>query len=157
VCGAEPNDHRRRPRVQGRALAETVALAETLGARVYGEPQANSVAFPSDHPLFAGVLPGLSQEFVEPWSRRMWCWDRLESISTIFVYARGPLPDGMTVVTSILMRGSRKTYPVKVGILADPKAAMAIDAAPAPAYDRSAAGCGQAALGDRARAAPAGT
>src|SRR5262245_60023226 len=36
------------------ALAEAVELAETLGARVYGEPQASSVAFPSDHPLFAG-------------------------------------------------------------------------------------------------------
>jgi thiamine pyrophosphate-dependent acetolactate synthase large subunit-like protein len=43
------------------ALAEAVALAETLGARVYAEPQANTTAFPSEHPLFAGVLPGLSQ------------------------------------------------------------------------------------------------
>src|SRR5919197_1062055 len=43
------------------ALAEVVALAETLGARVYAEPQANTTAFPSEHPLFAGVLPGLSQ------------------------------------------------------------------------------------------------
>ena len=43
------------------ALAEAVELAETLGARVYGEPQANSVAFPADHPLFAGVLPSLRQ------------------------------------------------------------------------------------------------
>jgi benzoylformate decarboxylase len=109
------------------ALAETVALAETLGARVYGEPQANSVAFPSDHPLFAGVLPGLSQGI-----RRA-----LEPADVIlviglnlfqpFLYtARGPLPDGMAVVQIDSDAWEvAKTYPVKVGILADPKAAMA--------------------------------
>jgi benzoylformate decarboxylase len=55
------------------ALAEAVTLAETLGARVYGEPQANSIAFPADHPLFAGVLPSLSQgirQALEPADRR---------------------------------------------------------------------------------------
>jgi benzoylformate decarboxylase len=109
------------------ALAEAVELAETLGARVYSEPQANSVAFPSAHPLFAGVLPGLSQGV-----RRA-----LEPADVVlviglnlfqpFLYApRGPLPDGKTVVhidSDPWEVG--KTYPIKVGILSDPKAAMA--------------------------------
>jgi benzoylformate decarboxylase len=108
-------------------LAEAVELAETLGARVYAEPQANSVAFPSDHPLFAGVLPGLSQGIrraLEPADVLLVVG--LNLFQPFLYAARGPLPDGMTVVhidSDPWEVG--KTYPVRVGILSDPKAAMA--------------------------------
>jgi benzoylformate decarboxylase len=109
------------------ALAEAVELAETLGARVYGEPQANSVAFPSDHPLFAGVLPGLSQGIrraLEPADVVLVLG--LNLFQPFLYTARGPLPDGMAVVQIDSDPWEvGKTYPVKVGILADPKAAMA--------------------------------
>jgi benzoylformate decarboxylase len=109
------------------ALAETVELAEMLGARVYGEPQANSVAFPSDHPLFAGVLPGLSQGIrraLEPADVVLVIG--LNLFQPFLYTARGPLPDGMAVVQIDSDPWEvAKTYPVKVGILADPKAAMA--------------------------------
>ncbi|HEX2275890.1 MAG TPA: thiamine pyrophosphate-binding protein [Candidatus Tectomicrobia bacterium] len=109
------------------ALAEAVTLAETLGARVYGEPQANSVAFPADHPLFAGVLPSPSQGI-----RRA-----LEPADVVlviglnlfqpFLYTdRSPLPDHVTVVQIDSDPWEvGKNYPVKVGVLSDPKAAMA--------------------------------
>jgi benzoylformate decarboxylase len=40
----------------GGALAEVVALAETLGARVYGAPLHSNLDFPTDHPLWTGML-----------------------------------------------------------------------------------------------------
>jgi benzoylformate decarboxylase len=38
------------------ALPEVVALAETLGARVYGAPLHSNLDFPTDHPLWTGML-----------------------------------------------------------------------------------------------------
>jgi len=40
----------------GGAVAEVVALAETLGARVYGVPLYSNLNFPTDHPLWTGML-----------------------------------------------------------------------------------------------------
>jgi benzoylformate decarboxylase len=40
----------------GGALAEVVALAETLGARVYGVPLYSNLNFPTAHPLWTGML-----------------------------------------------------------------------------------------------------
>jgi benzoylformate decarboxylase len=109
------------------ALLEAVALAETLGARVYGEPQANSIAFPSDHALFAGVLPGLSQGIrraLEPADVVLVIG--LNLFQPFLYAARGPLPDHATVVqidSDAWEVG--KNYPVTVGLLSDPKVAMA--------------------------------
>jgi benzoylformate decarboxylase len=109
------------------ALTEAVALAETLGARVYGEPQANSIAFPPEHPLFAGVLPSLSQGV----RRALEPADVLLVIGLnlfqAFLYTPGgPLPAGMMVVQIDSDPWEiGKNYPVQVGILSDPKAALA--------------------------------
>lgn len=108
------------------AIAEAVALAECLGARVYGEPQANRVAFPTEHPLFAGVLPSLSQAIL----RALEPADVLLIIGLNlfqpFLYVpKGPLPEGATVVhidSDPWEVG--KNYPVRVGMLSDPKAAL---------------------------------
>jgi benzoylformate decarboxylase len=40
----------------GGALPEVVALAETLGVRVYGAPLYSNLNFPTDHPLWTGML-----------------------------------------------------------------------------------------------------
>ena len=40
----------------GGAVAEVVALAETLGARVFGAPLYSNLNFPFDHPLWTGML-----------------------------------------------------------------------------------------------------
>jgi benzoylformate decarboxylase len=40
----------------GGAVAEVVTLAETLGARVYGVPLYSNLNFPTDHPLWTGML-----------------------------------------------------------------------------------------------------
>jgi benzoylformate decarboxylase len=109
------------------ALAEAVELAETLGARVYGEPQANSIAFPADHPLFAGVLPSLSQgvrRALEPADVLLVIG--LNLFQPFLYAAKGPLPEHATVVQIDSDPWEvGKNYPVKVGVLSDPKAAMA--------------------------------
>jgi benzoylformate decarboxylase len=109
------------------ALAEAVELAETLGARVYGEPQANSIAFPSDHALFAGVLPSLSQgvrRALEPADVLLVIG--LNLFQPFLYMASGPLPEHATVVQIDSDPWEvGKNYPVRVGILSDPKAAMA--------------------------------
>jgi benzoylformate decarboxylase len=109
------------------ASGEAVALAEALGARVYGEPQANSVAFPADHPLFAGVLPSLSQGIrraLEPADVLLVVG--LNLFQPFLYIPQGPLPETATVVhidSDPWEVG--KNYPVQVGMLADPKAALA--------------------------------
>jgi benzoylformate decarboxylase len=109
------------------ALAEAVKLAEALGARVYGEPQANSIAFPSDHPLFAGVLPSLSQgvrRALEPADVVLVIG--LNLFQPFLYTPQGPLPEGVMVVQIDSDPWEvGKNYAVKVGILSDPKAAMA--------------------------------
>jgi len=109
------------------AIAEAVALAESLGARVYGEPQANRAAFPAEHPLFAGVLPSLSQAIrraLEPADVLLIIG--LNLFQPFLYIPKGPLPEGATVVhidSDPWEVG--KNYPVQVGVLSDPKAALA--------------------------------
>jgi benzoylformate decarboxylase len=109
------------------ALRQAVELAETLGARVYGEPQANSVAFPADHPLFAGVLPSLSQGIrraLEPADVLLVIG--LNLFQPFLYMPRAPLPETATVIhidSDPWEVG--KNYPVHVGVLSDPLAAMA--------------------------------
>jgi benzoylformate decarboxylase len=109
------------------AITEAVALAETLGARVYGEPQANSIAFPPEHPLFAGVLPSLSQgvrRALEPADVLLVIG--LNLFQPFLYTPGGPLPAGMMVVQIDSDPWEiGKNYPVQVGILSDPKAALA--------------------------------
>jgi benzoylformate decarboxylase len=109
------------------ALAEAVELAETLGARVYGEPQSNSIAFPSDHPLFAGVLPSLSQgvrRALEPADVVLAVG--LNLFQPFLYMAKAPLPEHAVVVQIDSDPWEvGKNYPVRVGVLSDPKAAMA--------------------------------
>lgn len=38
------------------AVSELVAIAEAIGATVYHQPMADGVNFPTDHPLFAGMI-----------------------------------------------------------------------------------------------------
>ncbi len=108
------------------ALPEAVELAETLGTRVYGEPQANSVAFPGDHPLFAGVLPSLSQGIrraLEPADVLLVVG--LNLFQPFLYVPQGPLPDAVTVVHIDSDPWEvAKNYPVKVGIVSDPKVAL---------------------------------
>ncbi len=109
------------------ALAEVVALAELLGARVFGEPIANTTSFPTDHPLFAGILPVFGQALrkaLEP-------ADLILAIGMNLFKPFLPSPEPVLPAGLPLIHLDSdpweigKNYPVEVGILSDPKAGVA--------------------------------
>ncbi len=129
------------------ALTEVVALAELLGARVHGEPIFRRVNFPGDHPLWRGGLfpspPGVRKALDGA--------DALlvvgATVFTWFLHAPGePFPRGLPVVQiDDDAREIGRSHPVTLGIVADPRTALAeltaaVDARLTPAARESAAG-----------------
>jgi len=111
---------------QGGALPELVALAEALGAPVYDEGMASRTMFPSSHPLYRGNfarLPAVIRRLLE-------AHDVLLSVGGDLFTLSLPgqveaVPDGLAIVhldTDPWEIG--KNYPVRAGILGDPKATL---------------------------------
>jgi benzoylformate decarboxylase len=111
---------------QGGALPELVALAEALGAPVYDEGMASRTMFPSSHPLYRGNfarLPAVIRRLLED-------HDVLLSVGGDLFTLSLPgqveaVPDGLAIVhldTDPWEIG--KNYPVRAGILGDPKATL---------------------------------
>jgi benzoylformate decarboxylase len=108
------------------ALAELVALAELIGARVHGEPIFRRVNFPGDHPLWRGGLfpspPGVRKALEGA--------DALlivgATVFTWFLHSPGePFPRGLPVVQiDDDAREIGRSYPVGLGIVADPRTAL---------------------------------
>jgi benzoylformate decarboxylase len=109
------------------ALPELVALAELLGARVHGEPIFRRTSFPGDHPLWRGGL------FPSPAGVRK-ALDGADAllivgatVFTWFLHAPGePFPRGLPIVQiDDDAREIGRSYPVTLGIVADPLTALA--------------------------------
>jgi benzoylformate decarboxylase len=109
------------------ALPELVALAELLGARVHGEPIFRRTSFPGDHPLWRGGL------FPSPAGVRK-ALDGADAllivgatVFTWFLHAPGePFPRGLPVVQiDDDAREIGRSYPVTLGVVADPLTALA--------------------------------
>jgi len=109
------------------AMAELTALAELLGARVHGEPVYRRTSFPGTHALWrgglfpspAGVRRGLEE-----------CDALLivgANVFTWFLHTEGtPFPRGLRVVQIDDDPWEiGRSYPVTLGIAADPKATLA--------------------------------
>ncbi|GIX49028.1 MAG: benzoylformate decarboxylase [Candidatus Tectimicrobiota bacterium] len=109
------------------ALAELVAVAELLGARVFAETVPNTTNFPSDHPLYQGALVR-SQEAVR---RTLQEADVVFAVGadmfTMSLYSDvEPLPPTVQVICLHPDAWEiGKNYPVAVAILGDPKATLA--------------------------------
>jgi benzoylformate decarboxylase len=109
------------------AMAELTVLAELLGARVHGEPVYRRTSFPGNHALWRGGL------FPSPAGVRR-ALDECDAllivganVFTWFLHTEGtPFPRGLRVVQidDDPWEISR-SYPVTLGIVADPKAALA--------------------------------
>ena len=109
------------------AMPELTALAELLGARVHGEPVYRRTSFPGNHALWRGGL------FPSPAGvrRALEECDALlivgANVFTWFLHTEGtPFPRGLHVVQ--IDNDSweiGRSYPVALGIAADPKAALA--------------------------------
>jgi len=109
------------------AMAELTALAELLGARVHGEPVYRRTSFPGNHALWRGGLfpspAGVRRALEE-------CDGLLivgANVFTWFLHTEGtPFPRGLRVVQIDDDPWEiGRSYPVTLGIAADPKAALA--------------------------------
>ena len=109
------------------ALAEVTALAEMLGATVFGAPFYNTLVFPTDHPLWQGVLGTTA---------RM-CRERLEPFPCIFYigcqvgyvnhFSEGPaIPAGADLVhLSADPSLPGRTVPTRLGLVGDVRSSVA--------------------------------
>ena len=105
------------------AVAELVALAELLGARVHGEPVYRRISFPGNHALWRGGLfptpAGVAKALAEA--------DAVlivgASVFTWFLHTEGvPFRRGLTVVqVDDDAWEIGRSYPVTLGIVADPR------------------------------------
>jgi len=111
---------------QGNALAELVALAETLGAPVYDEGLASRAMFPSSHPLYRGALVRLPPAIRGMLQQH----DLLLSVGADLFTLSLPdevesMPEGMPIIhldTNPWELG--KNYPTRVAILGEPKVTL---------------------------------
>jgi benzoylformate decarboxylase len=108
------------------AVEAVVAVAEALGARVYGSPLYGATVFPPAHPLWAGSLPPAAQAIR----------GALEGIERVFLvggqaflvypYSPGsPLPDSTELLhLSPDPAQLGRAHPVRLGLVGDPKATL---------------------------------
>ena len=109
------------------AVAELTALAERLGARVHGEPVYRRVNFPGNHPLWRGGLfpsPAGVRKALEECDALLIVG---ASVFTWFLHTEGaPFPRGLKVVqVDDDPWEIGRSYPVALGIVADPRATLA--------------------------------
>src|SRR5947207_304480 len=108
------------------AVAELVALAELLGARVHGEPVYRRTSFPGNHPLWRGGL------FPSPASVRK-ALDESDAVLIVganvftwFLHTEGaPFRRELSVIqVDDDPWEVGRSYPVALGIVADPREAL---------------------------------
>ncbi|MEO9191487.1 MAG: thiamine pyrophosphate-binding protein [Acetobacteraceae bacterium] len=111
---------------QSGALVELVALAEALGAPVYDEGMASRAMFPASHPLYRGGfarLPPVIRGILQAHDLLLSVGGDLFTLSLPGLV--DSVPEGLAIVhldTDAWEIG--KNYPVKAGILGDPKATL---------------------------------
>jgi benzoylformate decarboxylase len=109
------------------AVAELTVLAETLGARVHGEPVYRRANFPGDHALWRGGLfptPAGVRKALEECDALLIVG---ANVFTWFLHTEGaPFPRGLRVVQIDDDPWEiGRSYPVTLGIAADPKTTLA--------------------------------
>ncbi|GBQ86445.1 thiamine pyrophosphate-binding protein [Asaia krungthepensis] len=109
-----------------RAAAETAALAETLGAPVYGSSWPSRVPFPTAHPLWRGNLPTTARGIAEVLSH----YDAIfaiggKSLITILYTEGSAIPEGCTVYQlSSDVNDLGRTYPTTLSTCGHLKASL---------------------------------
>jgi benzoylformate decarboxylase len=108
------------------AAAETVLLADALGAPVYGSSWPAHIPFPTAHPLWMGNLPTQATEIAQ----KLQAYDAIfalggKSIITI-LYTRGSaVPRGTQIFQlSADARHVGRTYSTKLGLVGDIRASL---------------------------------
>jgi benzoylformate decarboxylase len=108
------------------AAAEVTALAEALGAPVYGSSWPSCLPFPTAHPLWAGNMPSVGKEIYDTLGH----FDAVfalggKSLITI-LYSAGPIiPAGCQVYQlSADVRDLGRTYMTQLSVVGDIKASL---------------------------------
>jgi benzoylformate decarboxylase len=126
------------------AATEVVALAEMLGAPVYGSSWPSRIPFPTTHPLWAGNLPTKATEI----ARRLESYDAIfalggKSLITILYTEGSAVPPTCAVFQmSADVRDLGRTYATPLSVVGDIKASLTallpllaqVSADRAPAY-----------------------
>lgn len=109
------------------ALAETVAVAEALGAPVFADTVPNTTSFPSDHPLYQGFMARTQQGVRTVLQDADVVLAVGADMFTMSLYTEvDPFPPGISwVCLHIDPWEIAKNRPVDVAILGDPKATLA--------------------------------
>jgi benzoylformate decarboxylase len=109
------------------ALPELVRLAELLGAPAYHQPLFDSISFPLDHPLYAGMLPTNNAGIAE-----LLAGHDLVFIVGAHAFAahgftvRSAVPPGVSIVQlSADPRQVARNYPVALGLVGSVKETLA--------------------------------
>jgi benzoylformate decarboxylase len=108
------------------AAQETVALAEMLGAPVYGSSWPSRVPFPTSHPLWAGNLPTKANAISDVLAN----YDAIfalggKSIITILYSEGSAVPEGCDVYQLTTdVRDLGRTYATKLSVVGDIKASL---------------------------------
>lgn len=108
------------------AAAEAVALAETLGAPVYGSSWPSRVPFPTAHPLWSGNMPTSARDIAE----KLQDFDAIfalggKSLITI-LYTEGPVipPHCAVFQLSSDVQDLGRTYVTKLSVVGDIQASL---------------------------------
>lgn len=109
------------------AVPPLVALAETLGAPVHGEPIFRRVNFPGDHPLWRGGLHPTAAGVRKAFEHADAIVAVGASVFTWFLYTPGaPVRAGQTLVQiGDAPDEMGKQYPPTLGVVGDPRDAVA--------------------------------
>src|SRR6201991_2120479 len=108
------------------ASEETVAVAEALGAPVYGSSWPSRIPFPTSHPLWAGNFPTVAKGMAEVLSR----YDAIfalggKSLVTILYTEGSAIPPGCDVFQlSADVRDLGRTYVTKLSVVGELKASL---------------------------------
>lgn len=109
------------------AAAETVVVAELLGAPVYGSSWPSRIPFPTSHPLWAGNLPTKAKGIAEILSN----YDGIfalggKSLITILYTEGSAVPEGCEVFQlSADVRDLGRTYVTRLSVVGDIQASLA--------------------------------
>ncbi len=112
------------------ACVELVTLAERLGAVIFAEgaPSHGRLPVPANHPLYRGVLPSWSPEIHAQLRGHDVLFVVGAALLRLYIYREPeqPLPTGMRLIhLDSVPWEIGKNYPIDVGVIGDPKMALA--------------------------------
>jgi benzoylformate decarboxylase len=108
------------------AAFETVALAEALGAPVYGSSWPSRIPFPTSHPLWAGNLPTSARRIAEVLSgyNAVFALGGKSLITLLYTEGSAVPPDCDVYQLSADVHDLGRTYVTKLSVLGDIKASL---------------------------------